>query len=139
MKFIGLLGSPNAAGRTRLVGQAIASGIGKANGQVDMISVAGGPSDEIIQACDHADGLLLGCPVYRGGMAYPLKTLLDHMPTGMWGETLAPLLGKPAGIYMTGRPASRLSPEAPRAVENLRGLVTGHYREDRRSGSPPRR
>jgi hypothetical protein len=46
MKFIALLGSPNAAGRTRLVAEAIATGIGKANGRVDIISVAGGPSDE---------------------------------------------------------------------------------------------
>jgi alkanesulfonate monooxygenase SsuD/methylene tetrahydromethanopterin reductase-like flavin-dependent oxidoreductase (luciferase family) len=83
MKFIALLGSPNAVGRTRLVAEAIATGVGQANGQVDMISVAGGPSDEIIQACDGADGLLFGCPVYRGGMAYPLKMLLDHMPRGM--------------------------------------------------------
>jgi FMN reductase len=122
MKFIALLGSPNAAGRTRLVAEAIATGIGKADGQVDMISVAGGPSEEIIQACDHADGLLFGCPVYRGGMAYPLKTLLDHMPRGMRGETVAPLLGKPAGIFMTGASLHHYL-----AVDELRRVLCGFF------------
>jgi multimeric flavodoxin WrbA len=41
MRFTGLLGSPNATGRTRLVADAIASGIVKAAGQVEMLSVAG--------------------------------------------------------------------------------------------------
>ena len=122
MKFVGLLGSPNATGRTRLVADAIASGIVKAAGQVDMISVAGEPPDRLIEACDGADGLLIGCPVYRGGMAYPLKTLLDHMPRGMWGETRAPLLGKPAGIYMTGASLHHYL-----AVDELRRVLCGFF------------
>jgi FMN reductase len=122
MKFIGLLGSPNATGRTRLVADAIASGIIKAEGQVEMISVAGEPSDGLIDACDDADGLLIGCPVYRGGMAYPLKTLLDHMPRGLWGETRAPLLGKPAGIYMTGASLHHYL-----AVDELRRVLCGFF------------
>ena len=122
MRFIGLLGSPNAAGRTRLVADAIASGIIKADGQVDMIGLADGPSDEIVEACDNADGLLIGCPVYRGGMAYPLKTLLDHMPRGMWGETRAPLLGKPVGIYMTGASLHHYL-----AVDELRRVLCGFF------------
>ena len=122
MKFVGLLGSPNATGRTRLVAEAIAAGIVKAAGQVEMLSVAGGPPDEIIEACDGADGLLIGCPVYRGGMAYPLKTLLDHMPRGMWGETRAPLLGKPAGIYMTGASLHHYL-----AVDELRRVLCGFF------------
>jgi len=122
MKFIGLLGSPNAAGRTRLVADAIARGIIKAEGQVEMISLAGGPSDGIVETCDNADGLLIGCPVYRGGMAYTLKTLLDHMPRGMWGETRAPLLGKPAGIYMTGASLHHYL-----AVDELRRVLCGFF------------
>lgn len=50
MKFVGLLGSPNATGRTRLVADAIASGIVKAAGHVDMFSVAGEPS--VLQRAD---------------------------------------------------------------------------------------
>lgn len=122
MKFIGLLGSPNAAGRTRLVAEAIAGGIIKADGQVEMLSVADGPSDGIIEACDDADGLLIGCPVYRGGIAYPLKTLLDHTPRGMWGETRAPLLGKPAGIFMTGASLHHYL-----AVDELRRVLCGFF------------
>jgi FMN reductase len=122
MKFIGLLGSPNAAGRTRLVADAIARGIIKAEGQVEMISLAGGSSDGIVETCDNADGLLIGCPVYRGGMAYTLKTLLDHMPRGMWGETRAPLLGKPAGIYMTGASLHHYL-----AIDELRRVLCGFF------------
>jgi FMN reductase len=122
MKFVGLLGSPNATGRTRLVADAIGSGIVKAAGQVDMLSVAGESSDRLIEACDGADGLLVGCPVYRGGMAYPLKTLLDHMPRGMWGETRAPLLGKPVGIYMTGASLHHYL-----AVDELRRVLCGFF------------
>lgn len=66
MKFIGLLGSPNAAGRTRLVADAIARGIIGANGQVEIISVADEPSDEVIDACD---------------TVYGAKTQLDMPPT----------------------------------------------------------
>jgi len=122
MKFIGLLGSPNPAGRTRLVADAIATGIAKANSQVEMISLAGEPPAQVVEACDSADGLLIGCPVYRGGMAYPLKTLLDHMPRGMWGETIAPLLGKPAGIYMTGASLHHYL-----AVDELRRVLCGFF------------
>jgi FMN reductase len=122
MKVIGLLGSPNATGRTRLVADAIASGIVKAAGQVEMVSVAGESSDRLIEACDDADGVLIGCPVYRGGMAYPLKTLLDHMPRGLWGETRAPLLGKPAGIYMTGASLHHYL-----AVDELRRVLCGFF------------
>jgi FMN reductase len=122
MRFIALLGSPNATGRTRLVADAIAGGMAKADSQVEMISAADAPSEEIIEACDNADGLLLGCPVYRGGMAYPLKTLLDRMPRGMWGETRAPLLGKPAGIFMTGASLHHYL-----AVDELRRVLCGFF------------
>jgi len=122
MKFAALLGSPNAAGRTRVVADAIASGIVKAAGQLETVSLAGEPSDGVIDACDGADGLLIGCPVYRGGMAYPLKTLLDHMPRGMWGETRAPLLGKPVGIYMTGASLHHYL-----AVDELRRVLCGFF------------
>jgi NAD(P)H-dependent FMN reductase len=122
MKFVALLGSPNAAGRTRVVADAIARGIIRANGEIEMISLAGEPSDGLIDACDNADGLLIGCPVYRGGMAYPLKTLLDHMPRGMWGETIAPLLGKSAGIYMTGASLDHYL-----AVDELRRVLCGFF------------
>lgn len=122
MKFVALLGSPNATGRTRLVADAIASGIVGAKGQVEVISVAGEPPDEIIGACDNAEGLLFGCPVYRGGMAYPLKTLLDHMPRGMWGEASAPLLGKSAGVYMTGASLHHYL-----AVDELRRVLCGFF------------
>ena len=122
MKFAALLGSPNAAGRTRVVADAIASGIVKAAGQVETVGLAGEPSDRVIDTCDGADGLLIGCPVYRGGMAYPLKTLLDHMPRGMWGETRAPLLGKPAGIYMTGASLHHYL-----AVDELRRVLCGFF------------
>lgn len=122
MKFIGLLGSPNATGRTRLVADAVARGIAKANGQVEMLSLADKPPAQVIEACDNADGLLIGCPVYRGGMAYQLKTLLDHMPRGMRGETIAPLLGKPAGIYMTGASLHHYL-----AVDELRRVLCGFF------------
>ena len=122
MKFIALLGSPNAAGRTRLVADAIAIGIIRATGQVEVVALAGEPPAGPIDACDKADGLLIGCPVYRGGMAYPLKTLLDHMPRGMWGETSAPLLGKPVGIYMTGA-----SHHHYLAVDELRRVLCGFF------------
>ena len=123
MTFVALLGSPNPAGRTRSVADAIAAGITAADGEVEMIALAGEPAtDQIVDACDRADGLVLGCPVYRGGMAFPLKTLLDHMPRGMWGETKAPLLGKPVGIYLTGA-----SHHHYLAVDELRRVLCGFF------------
>ena len=87
MRFAALLGSPNAAGRTRVVADAIAEGVAGADGSMQVISLADESAIEsVLDACDRADGLIMGCPVYRGGMAYPLKTLLDHMPRGMWGD-----------------------------------------------------
>jgi FMN reductase len=123
MNIVALLGSPNAAGRTRTVADAITSGVTAADGRVEVIALAGEPGPEpIIEACDRADGLIVGCPVYRGGMAYPLKTLLDRMPRGMWGETTAPLLGKPVGIYMTGA-----SHHHYLAVDELRRVLCGFF------------
>lgn len=123
MRFAALLGSPNAAGRTRVVADAIAEGVAGADGSMQVISLADESAIEsVLDACDCADGLIMGCPVYRGGMAYPLKTLLDHMPRGMWGETTAPLLGKPVGIYMTGA-----SHHHYLAVDELRRVLCGFF------------
>jgi FMN reductase len=123
MRFVALLGSPNAAGRTRVVADAIAEGVASADGTVQVTALADEPATaSIMDACDGADGLIMGCPVYRGGMAYPLKTLLDHMPRGMWGETTAPILGKPVGIYMTGA-----SHHHYLAVDELRRVLCGFF------------
>ncbi len=123
MRFIALLGSPNAPGHTRSVADAIAVGVHAAEGQVEFLALADAPAPElIIGACDRAEGVIMGCPVYRGGMAYPLKTLLDHMPRGMWGETTAPLLGKAVGIYMTGA-----SHHHYLAVDELRRVLCGFF------------
>jgi FMN reductase len=106
-----------------VVADAIAAGVAEADGSVDVVALAdGAPTEAVLDACDRADGLLLGCPVYRGGMAYPLKTLLDHAPRGMWGEATAPLLGKPAGIYMTGA-----SHHHYLAVDELRRVLCGFF------------
>jgi len=123
MRFVALLGSPNVVGRTRVVADAVAAGVAGADGTVEVIALADEPaSGPVLDACDRAGGLIMGCPVYRGGMAYPLKTLLDHMPRGMWGETTAPLLGKPVGIYMTGA-----SHHHYLAVDELRRVLSGFF------------
>ena len=123
MRFVALLGSPNPAGRTRVVAEAIAEGVAGADSTVQVIALADGSAvGSILDACDRADGVIMGCPVYRGGMAYPLKTLLDHMPRGLWGETTAPLLGKPVGIYMTGA-----SHHHYLAVDELRRVLCGFF------------
>ena len=123
MRFVALLGSPNASGRTRVVADAVADPIRAADCQVETLALAGEPrTASILDECDRADGLLVGCPVYRGGMAYPLKTLLDHAPRGMWGEETAPLLGKPVGIFMTGA-----SHHHYLALDELRRVLCGFF------------
>jgi FMN reductase len=44
------------------------------------------------------------------------------MPRGMWGETIAPLLGKPAGIFMTGASLHHYL-----AVDELRRVLCGFF------------
>jgi FMN reductase len=84
--------------------------------------VGGPPFDALIERIGLAEALVVGSPIYRASYAYPLKVLLDHLPRGMWGETLAPIRGKAVCLVATGASLHHFL-----ALGDLRNVLAGFY------------
>jgi len=69
-----------------------------------------------------ADAVVFGSPVYRASFAFPLKTFLDELPRGMWGETEEPIRAKATGIVLTGASWHHYL-----ALDDLRGILAGFF------------
>jgi FMN reductase len=101
MRIVALDGSPQGSGRTATVVTEVLRAAEASGATGQLISLAELDVEEVVDAVDGADGFVFGSPVYRASFASPLKHLLDHLPRGMWGETRAPLRGKPVVIVAT--------------------------------------
>ena len=120
MRLLAVDGSPTGGGRTELVLRAVLDASRSAGAETELVALAErapgvaegefgrvaeadlGRVAEVVARLEHVDGLVLGSPVYRASFAWPLKVLFDHLPRGRWGETSAPLRGKPVATVMTG-------------------------------------
>jgi FMN reductase len=60
--------------------------------------------------------------IYRAGGVFPLKTFLDGVPRGVWGEAAAPLQGKAGAVVLTAASWHHLL-----AVDGLRGVLAGFF------------
>jgi FMN reductase len=60
--------------------------------------------------------------VYRASYATPLKTFLDRLPRGRWGETEAPITARAIGMVMTGATWQHYL-----AVDALRNVLAGFF------------
>src|SRR6476659_2272096 len=95
IQILAIDGSPTGGGRTLTAVRAVLAAAEAAGARISERSLAhdapmAGP-DELVAEMDSADGLVVGSPIYRASYAAPLKTLLDVIPRGMWGEKDAPL------------------------------------------------
>jgi FMN reductase len=102
MFVLGLDGSPQGHGRTEAVLRTVLAGAERVGATTEIVSLKDVTVDEAIDRADSAGGIVFGSPVYRASIAFPLKGFLDHLPRGLFGETRAPLQGKPTAIVATG-------------------------------------
>lgn len=123
MKVLGVVGSPQSGGRTLTATRTMLR-VATANGcDVDELELADGTETEgILELMKDADAFIFSAPVYRARAAFPLKDLLDAVPRGMWGETMAPLQGKACALILTGATLHHFL-----AVDDLRSVLSTFF------------
>ncbi|GAA3725285.1 FMN reductase [Spinactinospora alkalitolerans] len=127
MRVLAIIGSPKSGGRSSVGARAVLEGAQAAGAEVGLVELAGadasdGEPDRVIDAVDGADGIVFAAPVYRARAAHSLKTFLDGLPRGMWGETTAPLQGKACALVLTGASWHHFL-----ALDDLRGVLAGFF------------
>ena len=122
MLVVGVVGSPNPGGRTRVAVDAMLRGAAAEGARTRVIELAEtGPADAAA-AIDAADAAILGSPTYRADVSAQLKTLLEATPRGAPGETGAPLRGKACATVLTGASDHHFL-----AIDKVRGTLGGFY------------
>lgn len=124
LRVVGVDGSPTGNGRTAHVVKAVLSGVVEQGCSIEFHGLALGETelDDVVRALHRADAVVLGTPVHRAGMSAIVKALLDKAPRGRWGETTAPLQGKPAMIVATGGSQHHFL-----ALNELRAILAGFF------------
>jgi FMN reductase len=120
MRIIGLVGSPEAGGRTSTAVAAVLAGAADVDTELIELSVAS--TDHVVQAMADADAVVFGSPVYRATYSALLKATLEATERGKWGEKSAPLQGKVAATVLTGA-----SPHHFLAMNDLRNVLAGFF------------
>jgi FMN reductase len=123
MKVVAVDGSPAGSGRTETALRAVLDGAAALGAETDLRSLADPAAyAEVRTALAQADAVVFGSPVYRASFAFPLKTFLDELPRGMWGETDEPIRAKATGIVLTGASWHHYL-----ALDDLRGILGGFF------------
>jgi FMN reductase len=99
---LALDGSPGGHGHTDEVLRRVLTGVRGGGSDTSLASLSEVGVPRAVEMVSQADALALGTPVYRASFAYTVKTLLDAMPRGLYGEDSAPLRGKGVVIVVTG-------------------------------------
>lgn len=120
MRIIGIVGSPDAAGRTSTAVSAVLEGA--ADSDTELIELGASSTDHVARAMADADAVVFGSPVYRATYSALLKATLEVTERGKWGEQTAPLQGKVAAIVLTGA-----SPHHFLAMNDLRNVLAGFF------------
>ncbi len=129
MRIVAIDGSPSGSGKTAkalaLVLDAARAAAGP-DAETSVVALAGDALGEAVEealaAVRGADAVVLGSPVYRASYAFPLKTFLDHVPRGLWGEPDAPLAGKAVAIVATGASLHHFL-----GIDDLRNVLSGFF------------
>ena len=125
-KILAIDGSPAGGGRTRRVLDQILLGAERAGAKTSVVSLApkesADPIAEALSAVGDADAFIFGSPVYRGSYAAPLKSFLDVLPRGFWGEKEAPITGRAVAIMLTGATWHHFL-----ALNDLRNVMTSFF------------
>ena len=118
--ILGLVGSPNAGGRSST---ALTAFLEAAGAPTTVIELGAGPDpEEIQQAIGAADGIVVATPTYRARSSGLVKALLENTQRGAAGERRAPLRGKATAILHTGNAAEHFL-----AVDDLRSVLAGFF------------
>jgi FMN reductase len=122
MLVVGIIGSPNAGGRTRVAVDAVLRGAAEEGAGTRVLELADTPAEDAIAALGGADAAVFGSPTYRADIAAQLKALLDATPRGMSYESGDPLRGKVCATVLTGASDHHFL-----AVEKVRGILGGFF------------
>lgn len=120
LSLLGLVGSPNAGGRSSTALAAFLDATGLPS---TVVELGGGPDPEDLQrAVEAADGVVLATPTYRARSSGLIKAFLENTQRGAEGEQRAPLRGKATAILHTGNAAEHFL-----AVDDLRSILAGFF------------
>jgi FMN reductase len=122
MLVVGVVGSPNAGGRTRVAVDALLRGAAAEGAETRVFELAETEPADAVAAIDAADAAVLGSPTYRADISARLKALLEATPRGAPGESGAPLRGKACATVMTGASDHHFL-----AVDKVRGTLGGFF------------
>jgi FMN reductase len=121
-KILGLVGGPEAGGRTSTAVGAVLAGAADSGAKTELLELSRTPPPEVFQAVETVDAVVVGSPVYRATYSALLKGVLEAMERGKWGETSAPLQGKAAAIVLTGASGHHFL-----AINDLRDVLAGFF------------
>jgi FMN reductase len=106
LQILAIDGSPSGNGRTRRAIDGILRGAMCSGACATVKPLAKNsspdPVAEALVAARDADAFVIGVPVYRASYSATLKTFLDALPRGMWGETDEPVRARATAIVLTG-------------------------------------
>lgn len=120
MRIVGLVGSPDAGGRTSTAVAAVLAGAEEADTQLVELSAVG--ASEVARLLNDSDAVVFGSPVYRATYSALLKSVLEATERGKWGEPTAPLKGKAAATVLTGASGHHFL-----AMNDLRNVLAGFF------------
>lgn len=122
MLVIGVVGSPNAGGRTRVAVDAVLAGAVAEGAEARVRELADTAVPDVVAAMGEADAVVFGSPTYRADITAQLKGLLDQTPRGAAYESGDPLRGTVCATVLTGASDHHFL-----AVEKVRGILGGFF------------
>jgi FMN reductase len=121
-KILGLVGGPEAGGRTSTAVGAVLAGAGERGAETELLELSLADLPDVFAAVEAVDAVVFGSPVYRATYSALLKGVLEGLERGKWGETNAPLQGKAAAVVLTGASGHHFL-----AVNDLRDVLAGFF------------
>jgi FMN reductase len=122
MLVVGVVGSPNAGGRTRIAVDAVLAGAAEEGADTRVLELADTEVPDAVAAMTEADAVVLGSPTYRADISAKLKSLLEGTQRGMPNESSDPLRGTVCATVLTGASDHHFL-----AVEKVRGILGGFF------------
>ncbi len=122
MLVVGVVGSPNAGGRTRVAVDAVLSGAAEEGADTRVVELADTAVPDAVAAVDEAEAVVLGSPTYRADITSQLKALLEATGRGMPYESGDPLRATACATVLTGASDHHFL-----AVEKVRGVLGGFF------------
>ena len=122
MLVVGVVGSPNAGGRTRVAVDAVLAGAARQGATTRVLELAETAHADVHAALEEADAAVFGSPTYRADIAAQLKALFDATPRGASYESGDPLRGTTCATVLTGASDHHFL-----AVDKVRGILGGFF------------